>query len=90
MVVVDHPRLADAPRKQRIRYARALLVAFCEDALVERWEKESGGQGVELPAAQETAVLRDRHRETLIGRRARSIMLSDGAAAEGSVPTHAG
>lgn len=81
MVLMDHPRLADAPREQRIRYARALLVAFFEDALVERWEKESGGQGVELPAAQEAAVLGGGHRETLIGRSPRSIMLSDGAAA---------
>jgi len=81
MVVIDHPRIADAPREQRIRYARALLVAFCEDALVERWEKESGGQGVELPAAQEAAVLGGGHRETLVSRSARSIMLSDGAAA---------
>jgi len=81
MVVVDHPRIADAPREQRIRYARALLVAFCEDALVERWEKESGGQGVELPAAEVPAITGGDDREKLVGRGARSIMLSDGAAA---------
>lgn len=81
MVVVDHPRIADAPREQRIRYARALLVAFCEDALVERWEKESGGQGVGLPAAEVPAVGRSDSGKKLVGRRARSIMLSDGAAA---------
>ena len=81
MDLMDHPRIADAPREQRIRYARALLVAFCEDALVERWEKESGGQGVELPAAEVPAITRSDDREKLVRRSARSIMLSDGAAA---------
>lgn len=78
---MDHPRLADAPREQRIRYARALLVAFWTDTLVEHWEKESGGQGVELPAAEVPAVGRSDSGKESISRSARSVMLSHGAAA---------
>ena len=50
MSLVDHPPMSAAPREKRIAYARALLVAFWLDALVDRWRDEPGEVQVEAGA----------------------------------------
>ena len=71
-MLMDHPRLADAPKERRIAYARALLVAFWIDAVADRWREESAeggqapgevGRGLGAPAGRTVAV----HESTCAG-----------------------